>query len=377
MPIEQHEIRLVDRPVDPMARFFAPTADAYDHYLQSGPWAQNQIRHARSWEAHYDTMDTTLALRLLREAQKRGFQIEEMNLMLVGPGFEPVGNDVSQKVVDLLWKRLKTIIVVDFSMNVLRSAIRDLVHAGVEPTRIYGKQCDLTTGVSAAFREKVKLLLDGVRNEEQFCAVVREQFPKIQYEELMTSALMATADDQHPRGGHERCLSESRLCERFPVRIEGDSLPVHLAMFPMVLAGTNAPAEAEIWDRWDEVTSDADRGARPHTPEVAADREQVCRNIYRTIAGINTAIAYFAILNTINATNAADEPSPTVVAPTDTSTVFEEPDYGTMERLNMRELAERLDKDGIHADALSPHQWRDDDDHYHNVPEIICRKRRS
>lgn len=374
MSIER-EIQLVDQPVDPMARFYAPTADAYDHYLQSGPWARNQTKFERDWQRHYDNIDTRLTLRLLEEEKARGLRIKEMNLMLVGPGFEPVGNDISQKVVDLFWKRLRRIIVVDFSMNVVRSSIRDLVHAGVEPTRIYGKQCDLTIGVSSAFRAKVQSLLDGVQNEEGFCTVVRDQFPKIQHEELMASAMQTAVEGQILTGSAERVLSESSYTERAPVRIDGNSLPIHLALFPMVLAGTNAPAEAEIWDRWDEVTSDADRGARPLAPDVTADHEQVYRLIHETIARINTAIAYIACRDTIAATNAPGEPPPTVIAPTDVSTDFEEPNYGTMDRINVSEFARRLSLDGIRADAPILHRWDEDDRHSHGVHEIICRRR--
>ncbi|MEK7218283.1 MAG: hypothetical protein AAB728_02355 [Patescibacteria group bacterium] len=364
--------KFLDQAIDPLRRLTQRTVVTYDKYLRE-EWNQNRRneRLRSSWDQHYRWMDESLAETIYTLGEERNLKRGEINLALVGPGFSPVCNEISQRTVNLCLSQLRSIVVIDFSQSVVRSAIRNLVEAGVPEERLYGMEYDVTNGISTAYGYYIEQLLREIHTEDQFIEMTKGlaatdmEWLKGQF--LATTMRMEEqgliAPPEQLLGGGDNQSRTLRLT------VGGQPLPLHLASYQMVVAGTGAADEAEIWERLREVTSDPSRGARPSGPETDAARWQAYRRIHKFIAMYNTEVAVLTVGAMVN-----DNPDVTVKLFTDVSTVYRSPAYGEMNRLNLDTFEHRLEEDGIRTAKTPGDKWDDDPNHSHLVYEIECKR---
>ncbi len=365
------EERFVDAPIDPIAVFFQDTADAYDDYLHEGAWGKNMQLYAAQWAQHYKWMDSIIANRILEVSEMTGRPLGKMNLGLAGPGFKPVGHDISEHTATVILNRLHRIIVIDFSLQAVRSAVKDLIQAGVHPDRVFGMQFDLTRGLRTMFRTHIDTLLQNVETEQQFCDVATNEFPKVTVDELqqqLGSALIEIADNPRSMVG-EVVGAKSAGDLRIKVN-QGEEVPLHLTVLPMVIAGTNAATESHLYERWHEATSDEARAARSPSARREHDRHSVYRHIHQMVAQNNSEIGARIVSRFIKDNITPDNPQPVVCALTDIATSFNDPPYGLMPRLHPDVFEWRVGEMGGMSTMRHPHTFKEAPDHDHIVAEV-------
>ncbi|MDD5623375.1 MAG: hypothetical protein PHI23_01540 [Candidatus Peribacteraceae bacterium] len=361
----------VDKPIDPLAVFFQDTADAYDRYLQHGEWGRNQRVHAKEWAKHYSWMDTAMAGGIIDFSQQQGIQLKDMNIGLIGPGFHPVGHDVSPQTVKVILSKIRRIVVIDFSLQVVRSAIRDLIEGGVSPEKIFGMQFDVTRGLSTMFQQQIAELLKRVETEQQFCDTVEREFLQVEIgtlQQRLGSVLRQLAENPTTMPGD---VVGAKSAGELNISVhQGEPVPLHYTAIPMVLTGTNAATEAQIWDRWREVTSEEGRVALPPGSRTERARREVFRQIHVMVAKINSEIAARVVTMVLNNNMTPQNPRPIVCAPTDFATSFNQPPFGMLWRLRQDPFLWRVGELGGLATLQHPSIFSESPSHEHLVASI-------
>ncbi len=363
--------RFVDGPIDPLSVLFEPTAADYDFYLREGEWGRNQLEHSDAWAEHYDRMNVIIAKRILQVSQEKGLNLNAMNVGLVGPGFQPVGHDISKQTANVILSELHRIIVIDFSLNAVRSAVLNLVQNGVSPDRVFGMQFDLTRGLSTMFRNRIGKILENVETEQEFYEAAMQQFPQVTVDALqlqLGQELLNVVENPVRMPGN---VVGAKSAGNLRIKVnEGELVPLHFTVMPMVLAGTNASTEAHLYERWREVTSDESRGALHPGARRDRARSDVYRKIHEMVAANNTEIAARIVARFLQDNTTPDNRQPIICAITDIATSFNDPHYGIMPRLHPDQCSWRVGEMGGNAVISHPHVFKESPDHEHIVAEV-------
>jgi len=122
---------------------------AYEKYLLNT--YQKNYQQFNCWRDHYKKIHDQINL-LIGESDN----LEDKVVALIGCGPEPANRDFSPKLINMLRNgKLKKVVLIDFSRNILVSATHNLIKKGVDSSRIAAYQMDLTNGLSSHFSCKM------------------------------------------------------------------------------------------------------------------------------------------------------------------------------------------------------------------------------
>lgn len=365
----------LDQARDPYARYFAQTASTYDAY-QLNEYDEHYRTRQDFWRPHYSEMQDAFVEHTMHvlESDVRKTR-SAINLAIIGPGLDPMNRDFNHTVLRTCLQKVSHIVVIDFSSLVTRTAMRSLIQSDIPERRVFGMQYDITNGLSTAYQHFIHETLQHVTNENEleratiaFEQMTIEELDRRVLEELQQLGaekedplLPGDVTDEPPPGGMNRGRSLSLSMKKV-------KLPLDVVSLQMVLAATGAAAEAEIWSRYQEITSSTpDRGARPPGKETEDTRYKMFERIHRMIARFNTATAERIIHQILQ-----DNEDAKVLAITDISTHYEAEALRTgLPRLDVDELRDKLAQGDITVRVTSSGwDWRDEPDHYHHVVAI-------
>lgn len=372
--------RSLHQAIDPFARAYQQTAQEYDAYLGQ-EWAHNYEALRADWQKHYTKRDEMLADGILRTAEEQNLRRKDMNIALIGPGFQPVGRELSMHTVRLLLAEMRTIVVIDFSQRVVRNAVEDLMHAGVSPEKLVEMEFDITDALHLVYSSRIRQIFDHVQTEEAFLEAAK-QVGQVTDKEMRQDAsrklhevIMAQTEgmpDLLISGGLNKDRTY-RLSEIGPGNT-ANPLPLHYAAYQMVVAGTGVPSEHVIWDRFAEVTSDEGHGAMEPAADRDDQRRQAFKRIHALITRYNTEVTKETVNRMIEQNHYPDSDVRVHIA-TDVSTVYHEPEFGKMPRLNVDDLDEFCHKQGYTIKAMPAGTWHDSSDHSHEIYDIFCKRK--
>ncbi len=368
------EGKLLDQAIDPFRRLTERAVRSYDQYLRQD-WTENRETFRDSWNAHYRWMDDALACAILDVGEEQNLKRREMNLALVGPGFHPVGNEISENTAKQLLAHLRSIVVIDFSQAVVVSAMRNLMEAGVPSEKLFGMQYDITNCMSTVYGVYIEKLMREVATEEQFSAMVAKLGETdIEWLKKQLVTFLGEMGDQGQVALPEMLLAGGQNETRtLRLTVQDEPLPIHLASYQMVVAGTGAAAEADLWERFGEVTSDSERVANQSGQQTETGRWKMYRQIHNFIAQYNTAMAALTVTKMIE-DNRYPNSDAVVKLLTDVSTVYEQPSFSEMDRLHLHRFDRCLEERGIRVDMRPGDKWKDQPEHSHLVYDILCRR---
>ncbi|NLG06982.1 hypothetical protein GX553_00820 [Candidatus Peribacteria bacterium] len=372
--------RSLHQAIDPFARAYQQTAQEYDAYLGE-EWEHNYGALQADWQKHYTMRDEMLADGILRTAEEQNLRRRDMNIALIGPGFQPVNRELSMHTVRLLLAEMRTIVVVDFSQRVVRNAVEDLMHAGVKPEKLVEMEFDITDALHLVYNSRIRQLFGHVQTEEAFLEAaiqagkvtgedMREDAARELHERIMTQ--MEGVPDLLISGG----LNKNRTYRLSEIESGNTAkpLPLHYAAYQMVVAGTGVPSEHVMWDRFAEVTSDEGHGAMKPAANRDDQRRQAFKRIHAMITRYNTEVTKETVNRMIEQNHYPDSDVQVHIA-TDVSTVYREPEFGKMPRLNVDDLDEFCDRQEYTIKAMPAGTWHDSPDHSHEIYDIFCKRK--
>jgi len=368
----------LDQARDNLAFFFDGTAAAYEQYL-SGPYQQNREARADHWDEHYRHMQEAFLDSFWAVTHEKNKKRKEMVIALCGVGFEPYGQDFDHQIVANCLAKAKSVILVDFSQNVIRRATENLLHAGVPADRIQQMHFDMTDGLSTTLDRYVAEKLDGWDTEEEFHAFA-DEFAELDIPALKERRLKETerAEENVSASATERLIPGGLNKKRtFALTANDEPLPIDFFSFNMVLAATGESAEVRIWDRYAEVTSSEERGALPPSNEREERRQLSKIQIYKGICRFNTQVTMDNPRRILR-----DNPEATVLNITDTTTIPDDERHKIV-RMDDREVADAYadpPDEGMDITINEPKPvwpWRDEPDHRHEVTAYEYRLRQN
>lgn len=372
----------LDQANDPLAQFYRGTAETYHSYMQR-EYDVNYRNRAEEWDKHYGNMESVFNECFIRLINGRARTREDLNVVLVGPGMEPVNHDYKANTIVQNWLRhVKRIVVKDFDPLAVRSAMSNLSSGNrpqdekVEPHKVYGMQYDLTRGLSTGYQRFISKSLDKVSNEDQLSLVATEfdmdeEALRDRLEHEITVHRMEML--QNPPPPMVNMLPGGENIAGLPkLSIEGKPIDTDLWLVPMVLSGTGAAAEDQLWDVFNGFT-----GAQlpdnfreiilQPDQKLQLQRERTQRNIHRLISRYNTMVSKKAIQDILT-----NNPRAQVLVITDVSTKWHA-SHEKYSRLYMDELREALDSVGIYMKPLSyGWDWNDEPEHSHGIECFVC-----
>lgn len=355
-------IRYLDQAHDLLAFYFEGTAEGYDRYLQ-GEYNLNRESHRLSWDNHYASMRGELLTGIKQVIENTGVKRGELNLALVGPGFRPTQCEIDRRFVEEQLVDFNSVVLIDFSQRVLVSAAEDLIKAGISPAKIFKMQFDITNGMSTVYKNFIRTMFSEVDTEEKLGRVAET------CEEFDVDSLRDRLSEERERA-EDSVIKPTTTTEigggpnkdrRIELSIEGESLPLHLISYQMVLAGTGASAEDLIWTVYNDTVKS---GECPDSEEVRLDRKKMFRRLHKLICDYNTEIAATTIDRFI-----VDNPNALVMAVTDTSTISEE-HKDDFDRIDRKKLQKKLEVINPQIEMSTPRHswnWKDEDEHSHDV----------
>jgi GTP diphosphokinase / guanosine-3',5'-bis(diphosphate) 3'-diphosphatase len=146
------EKALIDKKIlhtDPKGSSYKGVVVAYEKYLLNT--YQKNYQQFNCWRDHYKKIHDQINM-LIGENDNLADKV----IALIGCGPEPANRDFSPKLINLLRTgKLKKVVLIDFSRNILVSAIDNLIKKGVDSSHISAYQMDLTRGLSTHFCNKM------------------------------------------------------------------------------------------------------------------------------------------------------------------------------------------------------------------------------
>lgn len=366
------EASYLDQARDRTAFFFESTAHQYEDYLED-EYSQNKTKHPIEWENHYRQMRKAFIASVLYLMQEKGMKQKDMNVGIVGPGFDPVTCELDEHVCDFHLSEFRSIVVIDFSQRIVRSAMDALIKAEVPSEKIFGMQFDITNGLSTIYNKHLAEGLSGVEDEEQLFRFT-EQFENFNIDLLRGRLLeeQKRAESQSVKPITETLIGGGVNDRRtMKLTVDGEALPLHLVSYPMVFAGTGAAAEDRFWTTYKEAMSHSEyqrSDEKGVDDAILASRREMFERVFNLIATFNTDITVKALRRVLE-----DNPDAMVTAVTDISTICKEP-RDTFPRLNVNELQTQLacpsDTDGVQIRTSIPRgewTWADEPEHSHGI----------
>lgn len=332
MPADRGSERVLDNAIDNYAASGFLEISGYDTYLEEVFWPNRMSEALKSgWDEHYARINRSTMHALVRVINE-GVRLQDLNLLYMGPGFHPVDNEIHRDVVDVFLKHVNSIILCDISQKVVKAARNALVEAGVPSKKILLAQYDISDGLGTVYNDIIDEELKNVTTEDELdkMSMKMEKLTMDQIRGKLLEVMKKRRVVSVPNiigGGinDERTLSFT---------VNGARLPIHLALYQMVFAGTGAAAEGKIWDRFSEVTSDPERGAR--SGDQRFNRSRIRARFYRAVQRFNTAISTRHIRKLFRDND--DAPPRLVQAFTDVNTTYDH-DEGELARLNVEQLS--------------------------------------
>lgn len=376
--------------IDKECKLYEHTADGYAHYLR-GAYKRNSEALPAEWDSHFAQTRTELRRGIARVLPN--VPLDEMNMAIVGPGLKPIGRDFGLTEEKVYLPEMNSLVVADFSPEVVDVAINDIRSVTQEHTRLYPMQIDLTEGLSTAWAMLIERELTDIKTEDQLIEVAKN------LDEMGAQKLRSELGRIIGTLVYDRVGSPNDLVLPEPFRgcginedhsyklslTNGERLYVHLWYLPMVIAGTGAAAEALIWETYANVVfaSDNDLGPPKDGDERDEARKDMVKRFYKVIARFNNMAAEKSISNIL-----ADNPESMVLAVSDVTTTLKKPKkMGALYRLNVPELAAALDDDGINLEQVGGDTnwtWKDepgepgqDEGHQHGVNSFIATRKPS
>ena len=170
-----------DQARDPLAHVYLGSARNYDTYLR-GEYGHNYMERRGEWDSHYHELRRAFE-EAVSYVQDHGVPRKHMNIAIIGPGFNPVGKDIDSDIIRQDLQQIKTLVLMDFSTAVIRSALDDLMQHKVPHEKMLGMQFDVTNGLSTAYYSYIMQKFQAVQTEEQMSRVT-EEIEKVEMEEL-------------------------------------------------------------------------------------------------------------------------------------------------------------------------------------------------
>lgn len=360
------ERRYLNQARDPQSRIYADTAERYDAYLR-GEYAANYRDKTAQWKEHYREMAEHFLGDMIDTAAKRGIPPEETNIAILGPGMEPVGNEISESILRHFLRKYQNIVLIDFSTAVTHSAVRNLVEKGhVQESRILPMQYDITRLLSTGYMIYIKELLTRVQTEEDFVGMAatlkNASEASIDYfgaRALLTNDHLTKAPDELLGGG-------LNTMENLKLSVGEEDVPLHSVYAPMIFSGTGVAAEDMMWERYKEIVNASSGAGRKPTNAQQEKLEQAIRDIFELIARYNSTVTRIGIQRILH-----DNPQAYVYFATDTTTQLS--NVGEMPRLYKNDLRDELMKYGIVLKYSGRWPWHDEPEHYHDVVHGVAR----
>ncbi|MBM3231717.1 hypothetical protein FJZ28_05365, partial [Candidatus Peregrinibacteria bacterium] len=250
------------------------TADEYKNYLDH-EYESNYIARKANWDRHYEEMRTAYRGHLF-SVTGRGMPLKDMNIAILGPGLRPVGRDLGLTEQRVVLPEVNSVVIGDFSAWVVSEAYKQLHdEVNLRGTPVYPMQIDLTDMGSTAYSNMIRRLLDPLQDEDAL-EDVSKQLGSLTIDQLqmaldnervqMVEKSVKIIDELRGRMAVPECFREGGINQyhsfALSVGPQREPLPIHSWYIPMVLAGTGAAAEHKIWETFDAVTCDPNRGAR-------------------------------------------------------------------------------------------------------------------
>lgn len=369
MPTEEHQY--LDQAIDSSARIYGDTAQDYALYL-GGEYATNREKSHDRWQNHYENVRAEI----VGHVMDLGIPRRNMNMAIIGPGLSPIGAEIGLTEERKIIQKVRQVVVADFSPTVVDKAIEQMKRRIPREKSFLPMLIDVTDGLSTAYRRLSLEAMQNVETEDQLMEA-SAKLAAMNIEKLRTTLIELLTDvdceqiesldfahSAYPEIFYFGGLNNTR--ERYKLSINGgDELPLHSIIMPLVIAGTGAAAEHEIWTKYKDVlASDAEKPA--------SRLDDFVRNIYKLITRYNTLAASKSIGDILD-----DNPEAQLLAITDISTAHYHGDLGVMNRLDLEQLSELLDKkDILLKRPRVGWEWHDQpDEHYHQVEALLCKKR--
>lgn len=375
--------QFLDQAIDPHARFYSATADDYDAYLK-GDYDTNYRERREQWDEHYEHMRAGFNTHIMSVIE-RGIPRNEMGLAIVGPGMAPVGRELGNTAATGVLPHLKELVVVDFSTEVVRSAMEQIRTEVKDVGNMYGMQFDLTDGFSTAYDRMITERLQKVEDEQGFYDMAEEldDLSLDELRKLLSDTLGQIEDEKTSEGTRPMpdVLIGGKLNKERSLSLttKDEEVKIDTWFMPMVLAGMGAAAEHRIWDEFETVTSDTERGAKPDSEQTQEDRITAIQRIYNLISRFNTIVATKSVRDILK-----DNPESRIFAISDVSTVLRRSGVGVLPRLNLERMRRDLAKNK-YGDTSAPitmispdtdWQWPDEPDHHHGVNAFTFYRRK-
>ena len=353
-----------DQARDPLAHVYLGSARNYDTYLR-GEYGHNYMERRGEWDSHYHELRRAFE-EAVSYVQDHGVPRKHMNIAIIGPGFNPVGKDIDSDIIRQDLQQIKTLVLMDFSTAVIRSALDDLMQQKVPHEKMLGMQFDVTNGLSTAYYSYIMQKFQAVQTEEQMSRVT-EEIEKVEMEELaqilarieMNPDLARNKPDYLLEGGENDSRQLNLTLDHGEKK-----LPIHLWFAPMVTNGTGANAEDIIWETYKSVTADETDGISD-SGEFFPDRQKMFRRIFKLISGYNDQVNRMFITRLLS-----DNPDSVLFTVNDISTQFAN-EVGTLPRITNK-LSDDLEVHNIHMRVDDKHSWvwKDEPEHSHEVKVI-------
>jgi len=362
--------KYLDQARDRDAFFFNITARKYEDYLDH-EYSDNRSDHSAEWDEHYRNMRGGFVKTVLSLLEDKGMKQKDMNVGIIGPGLDPVSCELDNHVCDFHLSEFRSIVIIDFSQKIIRSAMDALIRAGVPSEKILGMQFDITNGLSTTYDRFLLEELQGIETEEELSRFT-EKLENLDIG-MLRQRLLDELDEAER--GTVIPITETLIGggenedNTMALTVEGEPLPLHLVTYQMVLAGTGAAAEDRFWTAYREALSHTEYQSESNPDEEA--RREMLERIFHLITTFNTEVAVSTVRHVLRG-----NPDAMVTAATDISTIRKEPSH-TFKRLDVDKLERRLANPDDNNDA--PIQisiprggwtWADEPDHSHGVSEL-------
>lgn len=354
---------------DEWALIFDSTAQLYEEYLD-GEYKGNFNSRKDQWKAHYERMQDSFRDCIWSVVEKKGIPRKDLNVGVVGPGLHPIGCDFDRSIMRDIFDRVNKVVIIDFSQKVVRSAMDELIEGGIPHHKVLGMQFDVSKALSTVYHQFLEEKLEGITTEEELSRLT-EELEKVEMQEFeerrsiaieKASEIVRKSEPLIDGGKNElRSLELTLGPDKIP-------LPLHVVSYQMVLAGTGASAEDLFWNRFKEVTSDQNRGAKQESVETMREREAMHGRIYKLIARFNTHIATLALREMLQA-----NPQASALSVMDVSTNYYDEPRASFPRLQPHELEEALANPTNGWPKISSTgsranwDWKDEPEHFHPV----------
>ncbi len=378
MALRPPPIPQLDQNRDPRSPLYARSADAYDEYQQH-EYDTNYRTRRPQWERHYARMRTATEIFLAQyvESEKHNKARKDMVMAIVGPGLDPGVRDYDPRLVEAFLAQLRSIVLIDFSVDTNRAACQSLLARGVESQRIQEVQFDITQGMGTLYEDLLREKIGSANSEEEVARVAGELEQMDVVGELKSryADMLVALNEAGPLSPSAQARAKALFASEHTLRLtsKGRDVPLDVISLNMVLAGTGVTGEALFWERYYAAVAQTDVSGREPADEVMERRRKTLSDFHDVITRYNTEIASEIIQLLLN-TN--PYPDTRILAMTDITTRHGD-ETGSLQRLDLAELRQTLKICGVEVSLSNPienWEWADEPEHSHAVAAFTAKR---